>query len=171
MTALSNLHQSTAQPTPAWPALFQPQWDDAMTEAALTFFAEDERPKLWAILRDLQQQAQPLFEPRVWISGDPNPNNWGMRADGSVVLFDWERFGKGTPALDVAITVPGLGDASAFQAAATQYGDPTLTRDLALAKLWTVVELLAHAQQGKVGDMSIIPLVVQALPDWLKSTF
>ena len=43
------------------------------------------------------------------ISGDPNPTNWSVREDGTVVLFDWERVGYGTPALDLAITVPGLG--------------------------------------------------------------
>lgn len=161
ITTLYQLHHSPTQPTPDWPALFQPTWHDAMTSAALTFFAAENRP----VLTGLQAEAQPLFEPHVWISGDPNPNNWGIRADGTVVLYDWERFGRGTPALDLAITIPGLGSTDAFRAVAAQYGDPTLARQIALAKLWSVIEFLAHAHHDQVADMSIIPLVVDALPE------
>ena len=69
----------------------------------------------------MEQASQHLFRPVCAISGDPNPVNWGLRDDGTLALFDWERFGRCSPALDLAITVPGLGDETAYRAVATSY--------------------------------------------------
>lgn len=101
-----------------------------------------------------QQEAQSLFDPECPLSGDPNPANWGMRDDSSLVLFDWERYCLGTPALDLAITVPGLGDLANLRrvAAAYLHGEESqaprtperLAREIALAKVWSVVEFLAR---------------------------
>jgi hypothetical protein len=34
-------------------------------------------------------------------------------------MYDWERFGLATPPIDLAITVPGLGDDATFRALGT----------------------------------------------------
>jgi hypothetical protein len=167
IAALRTLHHITTESTQDWPTPFQPRWDDAMTDMALTLFPKNDR--MVQLLRALQVRAQPLFQSKCWISGDPNPANWGVRQDGTVVLFDWERFGRGTPALDLAITIPGLGSNKDFQVVTAQYGDVSLTYDIALAKVWSVVEFLANAHQGKVADTRIVPMLVNAMPDWLST--
>ncbi|MDQ0220379.1 hypothetical protein ELQ35_19985 [Peribacillus cavernae] len=65
--------------------------------------------ELTDILSFLQEQAKVLFRPLCCISGDPNPTNWGVRNNGDLVLFDFERIGYGNPAIDLAITMPGFG--------------------------------------------------------------
>lgn len=173
---LYRLHRS-ALPSLIEP--FRPAWTDAMTAQVL-----DLLPDSAVSLRDqlvrLQALSQPLFGVERWISGDPNPANWGLRADGSIVLFDWERLGRGAPALDLAISVPGLGQASDFQAVAAGYlaHDPALAqpdqpaieelaREIAIAKTWNVVEFLSMAASGEPTIQSRIPALVQALPTWL----
>ncbi len=76
-----------------------------MTQAAFDWLPGIESEAL----EQPQREHAAISEPWCWISGDPNPRNWGLRADGTPVLFDWELFGPGTPATDLAIIVPGLG--------------------------------------------------------------
>jgi len=160
--------------------LFHPSWSDAMTDRALEYFSPADRLNLRTHLRLIQHQVQPLFRPHCWISGDPNPRNWGMRNNGDVVLYDWERLGRGTPAIDLAITVPGLGDWPAFAHVAEGYlaaADdpqtqthhiPQLTREIALAKVWNAMEFLSHAAMGQVADTSGLPSLIQQLPRWIE---
>lgn len=165
MAALRVLHHSTATASANWPTLFRPAWNDRMTKTVLKVLPDCE---LFAdTLQALQMQAQSLFQPLCWISGDPNPANWGVRGDGAVILFDWERFGRGTPALDLAITISGMGSPEAFRVVAEQYGGAVQARDIALAKVWNVVEFLANADQ--MADKTIVPMLVNALPYWLKT--
>lgn len=107
-----------------------------------------------ATLAVLQREAAPLFTARSVISGDPNPLNWGLSGDGELVLMDWERIGLGHPALDVAITMPGLPGLAEFERPALAYrsndGSEVSARRLMLAKLWTVVELLASTPRWPV---------------------
>lgn len=178
LAILYRLHHADLPPVSA--ALFQPAWSDAMTEHALAYLSSADQLNLRSQLQALQHQAQPLFHPHCWISGDPNPRNWGIRSNGTVVLYDWERFGRGTPALDLAITIPGLGDWSAFALVAKHYlaiaDDPPthapailqLTRDIALAKVWNAIEFLSHAATGQVADMSGLPALIQQLPRWIE---
>lgn len=179
LAVLYELHQCTIQPVPF--SLFRPSWTDAMTDQALTHYAATERAHLYRRLARLQRQSQPLFQPSCWISGDPNPLNWGLRADGGVVLYDWERLGRGTPAIDLAITIPGFGDWPAFEQVAEIYlaapgvqsvdihKTQRLTREIALAKVWNVIEFLSMAATGQVGRASGVPAVVQHVPDWLET--
>src|SRR5579883_2966731 len=67
------------------------------------------------VVKRSMQPRESIFYTKVAPTGDPNPTNWGLRADGTIVLYDWERFGQATPAIDLAITVPGLGDRAVFQ--------------------------------------------------------
>jgi hypothetical protein len=133
------------------PAPFRASWDDALTRAALPALGDTTAPWLEAFLADAQAQTRAIFRQECSVSGDPNLANWGQRDDGSLVLFDWERFGRATPALDLAICVPGLGSMAVFQTVAEAYLQlrPTyslslsaLAREIALNKLWTMVEFL-----------------------------
>jgi aminoglycoside phosphotransferase (APT) family kinase protein len=157
--------------SPSW------MWTPEMTSSAVSFFGSARKQDLADALTRLERESQPLFEPHCWICGDPNPRNWGMRADGSAVLFDWELFGPGSPAMDLAIVVPGLGDLSAFQrvvdgyAAARSVLDgealeelPT-ARELALGKAATVVRLLHEHRSGtaKIPD-SLLTRVAESFP-------
>lgn len=42
------------------------------------------------------------------VSGDPNPTNWGVRASGQLVLFDWSEVAWSHPAYDSAVLCGGL---------------------------------------------------------------
>lgn len=106
MAALRRLHESELPPFDL-PAIFRPKWPDAMTDEALAAFPAPRRVELKPILKRNQREAAGLFTARVPISGDPNPTNWGLRDDGTVVLYDWERYSQATPAIDLAITIPG----------------------------------------------------------------
>ena len=134
---------------------FRPRWDAAMTEAVLALGLDGGAARA---LRHLQAEAQPLFAPLCPVQGDANPTNWQLRGDGTPVLIDWERFGLGTPAIDIAVTVPGIGseDGRDEALAASVYlngwrllGLPepsallNLARQVQLAKCWNVVEFLA----------------------------
>lgn len=177
LTLLKRLHNATLDSVPL--PLFVPAWTDALTHTALTLLPISHRSSTKQILHTLQMQSQHLFRTQCWISGDPNPLNWGIRQDGTVVLYDWERFGRGTPALDLAITVPGLGNWPAFEQVARQYVDAqpsaytdgitiaTLTREIAYAKVWNVVEFLAMVSAGEVEQTEGVLALVQQLPEWL----
>jgi len=137
MTALRRVHQAGLEvPHSGW---FVPAWTEDMSAAFLRWAPECDAEALARVRR----RAQTLFEPRVWISGDPNPTNWGMRAKGTLALFDWERFGRGTPTLDLAITIPGLGTPDDFRRVADAYGDESPAR-IAWAKAWSLVEFVAQ---------------------------
>ncbi len=122
-----------------------------------------------------RQESAPLFEPRHPISGDPNPTNWGIRHDGTVVLFDWERVSAGTAALDLAISIPWLPDESAYHLMATAYLGPdhgttavsALNGQIALAKVWNVVEYLSLTVQGGISPSARVEAVIRAASDWL----
>jgi Phosphotransferase enzyme family len=178
LAILHRLHHADLPPMSI--PLFQPAWSDAMTEHALAYLSPADQLNLRPRLRSIQRQAQPLFHPHGWISGDPNPRNWGMRSNSAVVLFDWERLGRGTPALDLAITIPGLGDWAAFALVAERYlaiaddvpphasAISQLTREIALAKVWNVIEFLSHATLGRLADASGLPSLLQRLPRWIE---
>ncbi len=162
-------------------APFEPGWSDAMTNEALACFPSTQARRLAPIFADLQLSHQRLFAPRCWISGDPNPTNWGLREDETLVLYDWERFGKATPALDLAITVPGLSERAVFQAVATIYlrldrrasslmpqEMPLFTQEIVVAKIWSIIEYLSHYHTGAIARSPRIDLLIQQLPAWVE---
>jgi thiamine kinase-like enzyme len=147
---------------------FRPAWTPEMNAAALAFVPLNLAGKL----ETLRLEAQALFEPRHLISGDPNPNNWGVLNDGTPALFDWDRFGLGTAALDLAITVPGLGSSEDFALVAARYAgraDAALARSVALAKLWSLLEF-SEAMNNHPQARPYLEFLSGALPDWLKNT-
>lgn len=178
LTTLSRLHCATIHSTPL--ALFTPEWTDALTQSAIVHVPTMQRTAVERKLRRIQAQSQHLFSSQCWISGDPNPRNWGIRRDGMIVLYDWERFGRGTPALDLAITVPGLGDWSVFEQVARQYlhtqsiepfdgaAIAIMTRSIGYAKVWNVVEFLAMVTRGEVKQTEGVRELGHLLPNWLE---
>ncbi len=144
---------------------FQPTWTQAMNSHALQVLPKHLEEKL----EEFRTLAQPLLEPRNLISGDPNPMNWGVLENGEPVLFDWDRFGLGTPALDLAITVPGLGSREEYEkVAATYRGRPDLqlTREIALAKVWAIVDILGQVKETLVYER--MQSFLQPIPNWLE---
>lgn len=157
------------------PGAFVPSWLEGLTEAALDLFPERERAGLEPLLERARRDALPLFEPSCPISGDPNPLNWGLRDDGSLVLYDWERFTLGTAPLDLAITVPGLGDEAAYERVAAVYLDGAdrgaveeLAGSIRLAKMWSVVEFLAGVSSGAVEPSFPVGDFVEQASGWLR---
>jgi len=158
---------------------FRPAWDESVDDAALRRLPVDLRTRSARDLARVRAESARWLEGDTLVSGDPNPRNWGTRADdGRVVLFDWERTGFATPAVDVAITVPGLPNRDQLELAATSYLEAAnrrtgsthtvsdLTRGLAVVKTWTAVELLADGRDDPALD-DVQQHLVGALPAWL----
>lgn len=136
MSVLARLHVLPIEELAVLPDRFQPAWSEAMQRAALERLPGAGLDDTLAVLR---REAAALFRPRSVISGDPNPLNWGLTDDGELVLMDWERIGLGHPALDVAITMPGLPGLADFERTAVAYrsngGSEVSAQQLMLAKL------------------------------------
>lgn len=123
---------------------YRPRWDSSLTAAAGAALDADRATA--GRLADLAERAGNLFAADRVISGDPNPLNWRLDDHDRPVLVDWERITVASPAIDLAIVMPGLPDRHAADAAVVAYGDGALTADdILLAKAWSVVELAATA--------------------------
>lgn len=177
---LGNLHRATLPPGLDQGKLFRPVWNDAMTENAVVMLGLDSK-RLAPTLREWQEKAQSLFRPGGLISADPNPGNWGLREDGSAVLFDWERFTIGSPAIDVAIITTGLPGKDALRHTAERYlevnqnvTDKNLddfAEDVKIAKVWTTVEFIYDfATRPDTGiPAKTIEWLRREAPGWLES--
>jgi hypothetical protein len=134
-----------------------PKWDHRQTESVLSLYSDKTGNQLQALLIKAQEDSQQLFKPYCWINADTNPTNWGVRKDGSVVLFDWERISCGSPAVDLSITMPGIGtpDNSLELSISKKFlkmwshagldfpfSERELVQQIKLAKVWSVVEFL-----------------------------
>lgn len=106
MEPLTLLHRSRL-PVEA-DRLFQFRWQQDDLEPALHYFPKQQQTDLERRLKPFYAAADTLLEPQVLISGDTNHGNWGRRDSGEAVLFDWERLGRGSPAIDLAPMIPGL---------------------------------------------------------------
>ena len=95
------------------------------------------------------------------------------------MLFDWERFGWGTPARDLATTVPGLGTSADFALVAQRYlaisgkasasAEAVLARAIAAAKVWSAVEFLAATTEQSGERTQITEWLGQHLSAWLSA--
>ncbi len=179
LAILGNLHRATLPPGLEMGKLYRPAWNDGMTENALTMLGLDSM-RLAPVLRDWQEKTQALFKPPGLISADPNPGNWGLREDGSPVLFDWERFTSGSPAIDISIITPGLPGKADLHHNAGKYLevnpnviDKTLddfAEDVKIAKVWAVVEFIYDfATRPDTGiPRTTIEWLRQEMPGWLE---
>lgn len=172
LAVLSSLHQLDLTPPPDLP-LFRPQWTDEMSAAALSCFT----PTVAAILREPLKSLQATsvhLGPDCYISGDPNPMNWGVREDGTLSLYDWERFGRGAVAFDLAITVPGLGSMDDYRLVASRYSGEQgaaaqqLAVAIAVAKVWVVVEFFSFHALGNAATSATVARLLGVFPGWAK---
>lgn len=154
---------------------YRPDWPVEWTTQALSLIVPEQRDATAAVLAGVRWRCLPLFAPAVLISGDPNAANWGRREDGSIVLFDWERFTLGSPALDLAILVPGLGDrdvyrrlAASYLSGSSQAATDALALEIADAKVWSVVEFLAACARGEIVPTFDLDVLLSAARDWLR---
>ncbi len=167
MATLRRLHAlSTTFPIPQ---PFIPQWQPLAAQYQSLVPAQT-----LDYLARLAERHHDLFASRCVIAGDANATNWGVRADGNVVLFDWDRVGYGVPAHDVAVTVPGLGWPTLFRQVAAAYltadshADDTtidtLAHDIAIAKALVIVEYIntpAITEENR-------QITCMLLPSWIE---
>ncbi|MGN7233180.1 hypothetical protein ACTHQ0_25715 [Priestia megaterium] len=152
---LFNLHFNTWNKTLSIDKLFDFRWSKELTKRALSLLPST----LEVAIEQLHLKSETIFSPVCYISGDPNPTNWGIRNNGELVLFDWERTGYASPAIDLAITIPSLGtlDKSLeFTIASTYinfwkgvsiefpYSIQELTEQIVIAKMWSALDFLVN---------------------------
>ncbi|WP_330960944.1 hypothetical protein [Photobacterium sp. 53610] len=151
------------------------QWTEQHTIQALNHLQLSGNAE--AHLHQLREQSEGLFYPHACLSGDSNAGNWGIRDNGDLVLFDWERFGEGSPAIDLAPLVKGMGDRMSYQAIADRYlahssllPKQTLLRHLILAKAWIVVDVVNILKdRNKPDTETYLNWFRQVFPAWLKT--
>ena len=149
------------------------RWPDAQLELSLHLLALPEAAA--RALRRCQRDSDRLFAEAGLISGDSNAGNWGQRENGEFVLFDWERFSTGHPAIDLAPLIKGMGTPEEYQRLAARYcrfnprSENDLARDIALAKAWIVSEVITLLHQRQKADFPRFQHWYRCyLPDWLK---
>lgn len=173
LATLNCLHRYTA--SPQW-LYHNHAWSEYALEHSLRLLALPDKNARQ--LRRFRQCSDALFDYQSLISGDSNAGNWGRRVNGDVVLFDWERFGRGSPAIDLAPLIKGMGTKQAFIDLAERYCQlsgqqniKALAREIAIAKAWIVTEVITLLYERK---KSIFPLYLnwykEHLPDWLDTT-
>ncbi len=180
LTMLARLHGGEPLPRLRARDAYRPAWPVRATTRVLATFPAHEAAHLSPILDAMRLAANHLFVPEHPLSGDANPCNWGVRADGTAVLFDWERFCRGSPAIDLATMLPGLGTPDEYTGLARRYlvavtspmsrGETErLARDIGLAKAWTVVEFLAGAAERGLEDEPTTIWLHSVFPGWVRS--
>lgn len=157
--ALYRLHSETWGKALPFEEYYVPKWNNEMTESLLELYKSNTSNQLEAPLIEVQKQFKRIIKPYCWINGDTNPTNWGIREDGTVVLFDWERISVNNPVIDLSITMPGLGtsDNSLENTIANSYlkhwgksqyfsvSREELVKQIKIIKIWTAVEFLAYS--------------------------
>lgn len=169
---LASLHNTKYQPDFA---VKSHHWSIADTDAALSALCLPESAS--KTIRHIQQLGCELFTERTLISGDTNEGNWGTRDNGELVLFDWERFGYGSPAIDLAPLVPRMGSLAEYETIIAHYlrhssllsGD-LLLRHLIMAKCWLVIEVSnLLLRRNKPEAQTYLNWYRQQIPHWLDS--
>ena len=153
-------------------------WGDEHTRAVAAQLGPRRR-EVESTLRELQALRQSGPDVLVW--GDANPLNWRMRADGRPVLRDWQRWGRGWRAYDLAGVIPGLGDREAFRKVSDGYraccaarglavpAAAALAREIQRGKAWAVVELLG-LRAGAGSTLEKTQEIIRGLfADWLEA--
>jgi aminoglycoside phosphotransferase (APT) family kinase protein len=165
---LRRLHEIPADAVGPLRRRYALQASDATIERALAWVSPELRRAVADDVARVLAAAGDGSAPRL-VSGDANPMNWGVRRDGSPVLYDWGRFGVGPAELDLATTVPGLGTAADYAAVAARYGASALARRVGVAKLWTVLELLEDTRADQPAKADVARWCGERLPAWLAS--
>lgn len=148
------------------------QWSADMNRLALSTMPADVAGKLENRLEELRRDFQYLFAPTYFLSGDPSARNWGIRKNGELVLFDWERFGFGTPQLDLACVAFGEPPVAVFREIAQGYlahnaVEPDVekfTTEIQAARVHCCVNMLSSHAKG-IGHFppKILALTIEGL--------
>lgn len=173
LSMLTALH--AYPPSPRW--RYHPHgWSEMDLEKSLTLLSLPEKSARQ--MRSVWQRSEGLFNRGGLISGDSHAGNWGRRRNGERVLFDWERFGTGSPAIDLAPLIKGMGTAEEFESLAQRYARIArreayrdLSQEIAVAKAWIVTEVvnLLHDRQ-KSDYRRYLSWYREHLPGWLEAT-
>lgn len=167
---LSRLH--CYQPKPAW-VYHHHGWTDSDLEKSLALLRLPDRAAQQ--MRFLQQASDALFSQQYLLSGDTNAGNWGRRDNGDLVLFDWERFGTGSPAIDLAPLVKGMGSKKTITKIAERYSalspvttTTQLAAEIIIAKAWIVTEVIVLLNERRKNDFEFyLNWYRDKLADWL----
>ncbi|PKF76263.1 choline kinase [Vibrio sp. vnigr-6D03] len=169
---LASIHSS--QHVPSLPVKNH-EWTNVATGKTvdLLFLSKSEHNAI----KSIQSLSHSIFEYPALISGDSNDGNWRTRANGELVLFDWERFGYGSPAIDLAPLVSGLGTVSEYESIIKKYtqhssllSETELMRHLIIAKCWIVTEVVNILIERHNPDAGkYINWYRKNVPQWLAS--
>lgn len=170
LSILSRLHGY--RPDPSW-VYHNHTWSEADLEKSLMLLALPGRAakQLWCF----QQASDVLFSGQCLISGDSNAGNWGKRDGGDFVLFDWERFSTGSPAIDLAPLIKGMGSeqkfiefAERYTCISRNYNPNDLAKEIAIAKAWIVTEVVVLLNERQKSDFQFyLSWYRENLPAWL----
>ncbi|WP_062270975.1 hypothetical protein [Endozoicomonas arenosclerae] len=91
------------------------------------------------------------------------------------MLFDWERFGRGSPAIDLAPLIPNLGTLADYKHVIKNYRevshsltDEQLLKQIILAKAWIVIEVINLFIDRPKSDPQVhLNWYNNHLPNWL----
>lgn len=133
---LAKLHRITkegaparAETLPTRPVEFQTQDVDD----ALSVWPE---PKRQQLARWLDRPWPRVPSVEQFVSGDPNPTNWGWRASGQLVLFDWSEAAWSHPAYDLAVLCGGLPAVETVRHIVDRYWNAIGTKNPAGIERW-----------------------------------
>ena len=160
---------------------FIPEWTEEMTLTALDCFDPYEHEELKTQLEELRLSSNHLFQPMCLICGDPNPKNWGIRLDDSLVQYDWHKIGYGTPAIDLAISICSSENKETANAAAEHYVQSQashfdftkdqLSNDILKGVVWNYIQFLSNYMNGEIAvPEKLIEHIIEMFPKWLKDT-
>jgi len=173
LSILSGLHGY--RPDPSW--VYHPHtWSETALEKSLMLLALPSRAAKQ--LRCFQQASDVLFSGQCLISGDSNAGNWGKRDRGDFVLFDWERFSTGSPAIDLAPLIKGMGSkqkfiefAERYTCISRHYNPNDLAKEIAIVKAWIVTEVVVLLNERQKSDFQFyLSWYRENLPAWLNDT-
>lgn len=103
------------------------------------------------------------------------PVTGGGEKNGEWVLFDWERFGTGSPAIDLAPLIKGMGSRQSILQLAERYSvhylhmpARQLATEITLAKAWIVSEVVSLLYDRNKTDFELyLNWYRETLPGWL----
>ncbi|UJD89052.1 aminoglycoside phosphotransferase [Rahnella aquatilis] len=173
LAILSRLH--CYRPDPSW-VYHNLTWSEAALEKSLILLALPDRAAKQ--LRYFHQASDALFSGQCLISGDSNAGNWGKRDNGDLVLFDWERFSTGSPAIDLAPLIKGMGFkqkfiefAERYNCISRNYNPNDLAKEIAIAKAWIVTQVIVLLNERQKSDFQFyLKWYRENLPAWLDNT-
>ncbi|MFT4413268.1 phosphotransferase family protein [Fredinandcohnia humi] len=184
INTLVNLHNATWQRTFEIPGSYKPVWHEKMNAKIVSMLDNvNESRDLELQLNKLMQDSSELFLPYCNINGDTNPTNWGIRENNEIVLFDWERFSNGSPAIDLAISIPGIGSldnqleleiATKYLASWRKldthlfpYSEKELVHEINKAKIWVTIEFISNQVDGF--NSEVVTWFLEKLPLKIKA--